>query len=68
MAPARASSPLVDERKAAEILGIAAGTLTVWRSTGRYKLPYTKIGRAVRYRVDDLEAFIQSRMIGRAAG
>jgi hypothetical protein len=67
MATATLPSPLVDEKRAAEILGISAGTLSVWRCVRRYPLPYTKIGRAVRYRLADLEAFIASRTIGAAA-
>jgi hypothetical protein len=61
------ATPLVNEKRAAEILGITPGTLSVWRCVRRYPLPYTKIGRAVRYRVDDLERFIQSRTVGTAA-
>ncbi|MBU4270380.1 MAG: helix-turn-helix domain-containing protein [Planctomycetes bacterium] len=57
-------APLVDEKVASEILGLAPGTLSVWRCTRRYCLPYTKIGRAVRYRVEDLEQFIESRTVG----
>jgi len=45
----------------AEILGVAPHTLAVWRSTGRYDLPYVKTGRLVRYRLADLEAFIERR-------
>ena len=69
MAPAIASIPsaLVDEKQAAEILGITAGTLSVWRCVRRYDLPYVKVGRAVRYRLSDLEAFARSRTVGRAA-
>ena len=57
-------SPLVDEKQAAEILGITPGTLSVWRCVRRYPLPYSKIGRAVRYRVEDLERFIEQRTVG----
>ena len=64
MATATLPSPLVDEKVAAEILGLADGTLSVWRCTRRYRLPYTKIGRAVRYRVEDLEQFIRDRTVG----
>jgi hypothetical protein len=60
-------SPLVDEKQAAEILGITAGTLSVWRCVRRYPLPYTKIGRSVRYSIEDLERFIESRTVGAAA-
>lgn len=55
------NSDLVDELEAAEILGVATGTLSVWRSTGRYCLPFLKIGRKVRYRRADLNAWIESR-------
>ncbi|MCE5267216.1 MAG: helix-turn-helix domain-containing protein [Planctomycetaceae bacterium] len=67
MATVALPSPLVDEKRAAEILGITPGTLSVWRCVRRYNLPYTKIGRAVRYRVEDLEAFVRSRTVGGAA-
>jgi len=56
-------SPLVNEKRAAEILGIAVGTLQVWRCLRRYPLPYTKIGRAVRYRLEDLDEFVRSRTV-----
>lgn len=52
---------LVDDKAAAEILGLSPGTLSVWRSTGRYALPFVKVGRHVRYRVSDLEAWLEKR-------
>ncbi len=64
MATAINTSPLVDEKRATEFLDLAPGTLSVWRCTRRYPLPYVKIGRAVRYRMSDLEAFIASRTVG----
>jgi len=65
MATAANTATLVNEKRAAEILGVSAGTLSVWRCTRRYPLPYTKIGRAVRYRVADLEDFIAARTVGK---
>lgn len=47
--------------EAAELLGVNAHTLAVWRSTSRYDLPYIKIGRKIRYRVSDLENWLQHR-------
>ncbi|MFQ2613048.1 hypothetical protein ACK3ZS_19930 [Aeromonas caviae] len=38
-----------------------ATTLAVWRSTGRYNLPYLKVGRLVKYRISDLAEFLASR-------
>ncbi len=52
---------LVDEQKAARFLGNKPGTLAVWRSTGRYNLPFIKVGRSVRYRRADLEAWLEKR-------
>ena len=40
---------------------MAPGTLGVWRSTGRYNLPFLKVGRAVRYRRADLLAWLEKR-------
>lgn len=55
------TSDLVDEKAAAELLHVSPGTLSVWRSTGRYALPFVKIGRSVRYRLSDLNAWLESR-------
>jgi excisionase family DNA binding protein len=58
---AKASRDLLDEKAAAELLDVSAGTLSVWRSTGRYSLPFLKIGRKVRYKPKDLEAWLEMR-------
>jgi predicted site-specific integrase-resolvase len=55
---------LVDEKQAAQILAVAPATLRVWRCTGRVPLRYVKVGSAVRYRIDDLTRFIESRTRG----
>lgn len=52
---------LLDEQKAAIYLDVIPGTLSVWRSTGRYNLPFIKVGRKVRYRRADLEAWLVAR-------
>lgn len=52
---------LFNENEAAAFLDTTAGTLQVWRSTGRYGIPFVKIGRSVRYKRADLEAWIESR-------
>jgi hypothetical protein len=49
-------------RQTAEILGVTPGTLSVWRATKRYPLPYVKIGYKVFYRGEDVKAFIESRI------
>jgi len=55
------SVQLFNEQQAAEHLSIAPGTLSVWRSTGRYKIPFIKVGRNVRYSRDALDAWLESR-------
>lgn len=55
------SNDLMTEAQAAIELDTTVGTLQVWRSTGRYALPFIKIGRNVRYRRADLTAWIESR-------
>ncbi len=56
-----AGADLLDEQAAAALLTVAPGTLGVWRSTGRYNLPFLKVGRAVRYRRADLLAWLEKR-------
>ena len=56
---------LLVTEEAARVLNVAPGTLAVWRCTKRYPLPFVRVGRAIRYRLEDLEAFIMAR---RAAG
>lgn len=52
---------LINEKTAAAILGVSPGTLSVWRSTGRYRIPFIKVGRLVRYRPSVLHAWLESR-------
>ena len=59
----KAQSNLLTNEQAADFLGIAPNSLAVWRTTKRYSLPYVKVGRLVKYRLDDLNAFLESRTI-----
>ena len=53
---------LINEIKTAEILCVAVQTLRNWRHQ-RKGPPYLKISRAVRYKVEDLENFMDSKRI-----
>lgn len=55
---------LLTPEEVAELLGVTTHTLAVWRCSQRYDLPYVKSGRLGRYRVSDLEAFIERRTRG----
>lgn len=56
------ASSIMTVTQAADYLGLAVSTLNKWRCHGGGPV-FIKMGRAVRYRVEDLEAFIQSRII-----
>lgn len=60
----RRQSDLLSREEAAEYLGVSPKTLATWACTKRYPLPLVKLGRAVKYRVADLEKFIESRTVG----
>jgi excisionase family DNA binding protein len=53
---------LLTPAEVAERLGVSAATLATWRCTKRYPLSYVKVGRLVRYRIADLDAFEISRL------
>jgi predicted site-specific integrase-resolvase len=53
---------LLTPEDAAKRLHVTTGTLAVWRSTGRYKIPFIKVGSKVMYRAIDLEQFLNDRM------
>jgi excisionase family DNA binding protein len=48
---------LIDEQAAAQLLGVSPQTLRVWRCHRKH-LQFVKIGRCVRYRQADIEAFL----------
>ena len=53
---------LLNPEQTAARLDVQVDTLAVWRCTGRYKLPFLKIGRNVRYRLRDVEAWLNARV------
>lgn len=55
------NTKLLNESQAAELLNIKRETLATWRSTGRYNLPFIKVGRTVRYREADLVDWLDKR-------
>ncbi len=55
------SDSLLSPSEAATYIGVSENTLSVWRCVGRYAIPFIKVGRLVRYRMSDLEAWLESR-------
>lgn len=53
------NNKLLKRNEAAQFLGISEQTLATWFCKKKYDLPVIKIGGAVRYRLSDLEEFIE---------
>ena len=58
---------LLTEVEAAKLLNVHFHSLAVWRSNGKHGIPFVKIGRAVRYRVADLLAWIDANTRNKSA-
>lgn len=56
------SRVLLSRKKAAEYLGLKENTLAIWAMTKRHPLPYIKVGRLVKYRLSDLQAFLEKNL------
>ena len=54
-------------REAALYLGLAVSTLNKWRCYGTGP-KYLKLGRAVRYTKDELDSFLETRLIRSTLG
>lgn len=61
MASTLSPPELLTTEQAAARMGLKPQTLCVWRTAGRYDLPYIKCGRLVRYRPEDIDNFLAGR-------
>ncbi|MEE4303594.1 MAG: helix-turn-helix domain-containing protein [Wenzhouxiangella sp.] len=59
--PTKAGTQFLDTIDAAHYLGLQKSTLEAWRCRGGGP-QFVKLGRAVRYRQADLDAWIESRV------
>lgn len=57
-------SPFIDEKQLCAELRISSVTATKWRAKA-VGPPFIKVGRLVRYRRTDVEAWLLSRTVGR---
>lgn len=53
---------VLDTEAAARYIGLAASTLEKARVSGALGLKHVKLGRAVRYRICDLDEFLANRV------
>lgn len=63
---ASASSDLIDEPALAARLGVSRSTLQSWRYAGRGPR-FIKLGRMIRYRTADVDAYLRANTRGRVA-
>jgi excisionase family DNA binding protein len=61
----RATGALLTTEEAAGYLNIKPQTLNNWRVTKKVHLPFIRVGRLCRYRMEDLDAFIAARTAGK---
>ena len=54
---------VMDEKQAAAQLGVSVSLLRKWRVNRDGGPVYLKIGRAVRYSTEDLDAFLQANRV-----
>ncbi|MBF0638154.1 helix-turn-helix domain-containing protein [Pseudomonas protegens] len=55
------SADLLTPAQVATTLGLSHRTLAAWRSSRRNPLPYLKVGSRVRYRSQDVSAWLESQ-------
>ncbi len=49
---------------AAKYIDLQPQTLACWAVSGKYNLPFFRVGNSVRYRKSDLDAWLESRRVG----
>ncbi|MDZ4784250.1 MAG: helix-turn-helix domain-containing protein [Planctomycetia bacterium] len=54
---------LLDTEQVAHILDVKPATLVAWRHHRRYPLRFTRVGRNIRYRREDVLAFLEARTV-----
>ena len=60
----QSTDSLLTPSEAAAYIGVTENTLSVWRCVGRYNIQFVKVGRLVKYRKQDLDSWIESRIHG----
>lgn len=53
---------LLTQEEAAKYLGTTVGTLNAWRFYGKQKIPFIKWGNRIRYRIEDLDKWIEGHL------
>lgn len=57
------NTELLTRKQASRYIGVSVATLANWASTKLRNIPYIKVGRLVKYRQTDLDAWLESRTV-----
>lgn len=63
MEPTTITPAHMTQEQAAEYLGVKSETLNTWRCKRQHAIPYYKVGRLIRYRKADLDAWLEQRRV-----
>ncbi len=58
---------LLSAGETADILGLKESTLAQFRWRGDKRLPWVKLGKSIRYKLADIEDFIERCTVGKGA-
>ena len=58
---------LLSAGETAAILGLKESTLAQFRWRGDKRLPWVKLGKTIRYKLADIELFIERSTVGKGA-
>ena len=67
MTTPRHPEPLVSIDTVADFLGVTVARLRKWRERGAMPFPAFAVGRAIRFRLSDVDAWLATRMHHNAA-
>lgn len=65
--PNNQTPKLISAGETANILGLKESTLAQFRWRGDKRLPWVKLGKSIRYKLSDIEEFIERSTIGKGA-
>ena len=61
------SETLLTRAECASYLRLKSQTLAAWACRHQNALPYVKIGRLIRYRLEDVQAFLRAQTVNTPA-
>lgn len=57
------STKMLSTREVAKLLGVHPTTIGAARRSGKIKIPFFRIGGAIRYQIDDVQRFVDAQRV-----